>query len=97
MNEPQNFADLKQEKELFNLMDEDNLSASPDGKYKTYGVKSTIEYERSPDEIQELIMKISKGSEYQRVEEKRNQQVREKLDKYMAKVNRAQNNPDYWN
>ena len=53
-------------------MDEDNLSASPDGKYKTYGVKSTIEYERSPDEIQELIMKISKGSEYQRVEEKRN-------------------------
>ena len=52
--------------------------------------------ERDSEEIQRLIREISKGSEYQRQEDKRAQQVKEKLDKYHAKIQRAQANVEYW-
>ncbi len=53
-------------------------------------------YERDKEEVQRLIREISRGSEYQRQEEKRAGQVKEKLDKYHAKIARAQGNPEYW-
>jgi hypothetical protein len=53
-------------------------------------------YERDRDDVLRLIREISRGSEYQRQEQKREKQVKEKLDKYHAKIARAQGNPEYW-
>ena len=63
---------------------------------ESHQLKKSEIVERDSEEIQRLIREISKGSEYQRQEDKRAQQVKEKLDKYHAKIQRAQANVEYW-